>query len=769
MKKLLIFLLSIVCIFSFLMASACDNNEEKSVENEVLILGFNTWDDLARFDLNPTTFSGNWKLNTDPEYVFEGSASWKIYVDAALVNEPNFKMDATGVKKDITDVTEFNLWAHSDSETPFDIIITAYAGDEAVCTPKATVEKGENYLSFKLRREALVQKGQMITEYSISFSGIKGGTTLYIDDFSAKTTTAAVVFTQEVQAVIDAIANLGNDPTKEQVESAMEKYRALPTEDKVCVTNYTTLKASIQSFQISDLKAAKAEDPATWLFFGDSFGEIQVDGVSAGISSYMYSTEQKHGDDNGSLKVEFAVSSTKWLTLSTVATSVPESGYSYMEFYVYNDSDQLKAVCVGWNAPENPMRPGKSLYYMVGPRHWTRIYCPTTWLYNAGGASGGIQICGLGDLMTGESQPPEGAMYFSSFVTRNDEQIIKQSRVGEDENTLYFFDKEVGTGQVTPAVDVYIPYSSAIDFEYSTDVKFGNEEGSLAITNYEVEYPDHEAAKKGDPQIKWNTCGYEFNEGDYVAFYVYNDSDCDVVDISLGDARRQRCYKGEWTMVLWSAADVLENGWSWLIGRNYNEIDATYSRLTGTIYLSKAKVYSKDQIKDLTTISATEEYTIGHATLVGNPESIYNSYDHGNSGAFNDSSFKNPYYINGTLRWNVLGVDTPRQDYSPLVGFKFKQAYDMTNCYMYVTVKGAVEGQVYIQAFSSVGDHFGSPSGQLVQTLSDGYAIYKFDLSNNLYFLEKAVDFGAFRLAVRKVKAPVTGQVIVSDIEVKYE
>lgn len=763
------------------MASAC--NDKKTGENEVLILGFDTWDDLARFDLNPTTFSGNWKLNKDLEYVFEGSASWKIYVDAALVNEPNFKMNATGVKTDITDTTEFNLWAHSDSETPFDIIITAYAGDEVVCSPKATVEEGENYLSFKLRREALVQKGQMITEYSISFSGIKGGTTVYLDGFSAKTTTAAVVFTKEVQDVIDAIADLGGNPTKEQVESAMEKYRALPVEDKVCVTNYTTLKASIQPFQLDDLADAKLYEPAKWLFFGDSFGEIQVAEAGPGIASYMYSTEQKHGDDNGSLKVEFEVSSTKWVTLSTVASSKPESGYSYLEFYVYNDSDQLKALCVGWHAPENPMKDdddeNKTFYYIIAPRQWTRVYCLSSWLCDAGGASGGIQICGLGDLVTGESQPPEGAMYFSSFVTRNDDKIIEQSRVGEDANTLYFFDKEVGTGHLIPAVDVFIPYSSAIDIEYSTDVKFANEAGSLAITSHEVEYPDDERAKKGDPQIKWNTFGYEFNEGDYVAFYVYNDSDCDVVDISLGTAHRQRCYKGEWTMVLWSAADLLENGWSWLIGRNYGEEDYApdiYTRLTGTIYLSKAKVYSAQQVKDLTTVEATEEYTIGHATLMGSPDTVNNDYDHDNKEAFNDPSFKNPFYVNGMLRWHALGLKY-QDEYSPQIAFKFKEPYEMaSNCYMYLTVKGAIEGEIDIQAFNSLVDtdgytldtHFGSSSGQLVETLSDGFAVYKFHVGADSS-ATNATDFSAFRLAVRKTKKPITGQVIVSDIEVKYE
>lgn len=757
------------------MASACDNNnQEKQVENGVLILGFNTWDDLARFDLNPTTFSGNWKLNTDPEYVFEGSASWKIYVDAALVNEPNFKMNATGVKTDITDVTEFNLWVHSDSETPFDIIITAYAGDEAVCSPKATVEKGENYLSFKLRREALVQRGQMITEYSISFSGIKGGTTLYIDEFSAKTTLEAVVFPQAVQEVINAIANLGSDPTKEQVESAMEKYRALPTEDKVCVTNYTTLKASIQSFQLSDLADAKLEEPAKWLFFGDSFGEIQVDGASAGIASYMYSTEQKHGDDNGSLKVEFEVSSTKWLTLSTVATSKPESGYPYVEFYVYNDSDQLKALCVGWNAPENPMRPGKSLYYMIAPRHWTKIYCPSSWLYDAGGASGGIQICGLGDLMTGASEPPEGSMYFSSFVTRNDEQIIEQSRVGEDENTLYFFDKEVGTGQVTPAVDVFIPYSSAIDFEYSKDVKFGNEAGSLAITSYEVEYPDDERAKKGEPQIKWNTFGYEFNEGDYVVFYVYNDSDCDVVDISLGTAHRQRCVKGEWTMVLWSAADLLENGWSWLVGRNYNQIDTTYSRLTGTIYLSKAKVYSAEQVKDLDGVEDTFEYTVGNTTFIGKGDN-YNGDYQPDSAAFNDASYSHKFYVDGVLRWNVKPKDSSLW---PAMGFVFKEVKEITaDTYLYVTIANtnanATNGGLYMKAFNSGGfvdtSQIDGFYGTRVETLDNGFATYKFHIGQYAG-TARATDFACFRLCADWIiTKPVSTQFVVTDITVVNE
>ena len=594
MKKFLIFLLSIICIFSFLMASACNDDE---TESKVQLLGFNVWDDLAGFDMNPTFFGGNWSVNRDPQYISEGSGSWKIYVESTMANQPDFKMVANPkkIKTDISDVTEFNLWAHSNAEEPFQIIITAYKGSDIVCAPTATVNKGANNLVFKLRREALGEKGKIITSYGISFSGIKAGTTLYLDDFSAKTTTEAIVFKPEIQEVIDAIDNFSGNPTRQEVESVLAKYRALPTEDKICVTNYNDLKTAAYEYQLSDLAAAKVESPETWMFFGEPFGEIQVKGATAGaVSTYNYSEEQHYGDDSGSLKVEFAVTSTNWVTLSTDAET--EVDGEYLEFYVYNDSDQIKGMCVGWNAPKSPYN-GKNFYYTLASRQWTRILCKSSDLYDAGGASGGLQICGLKDLVSFAGQPPEGAMYFSSFVTI-DEDAIKAARKGDDANTLYFFERKEGTAHLTPAVDVFIPYQSAMDFEYSTEVKFGNEAGSLAVTSHEVEYPEG-AAKTSEPTINWNTMGYEFNEGDYVVFYVYNDSDFDVVDISLGDAHRQRCYNGQWTMVLWSAADVQKNGWSWLIGRNYGDKDfdpMKYGRLTGTIYFSKAKVYSSGEI-----------------------------------------------------------------------------------------------------------------------------------------------------------------------------
>ncbi len=763
MKKFLILVLTVMCLFSFAMASACSKETNKT-SDIVLINGFNVYDDIASFNLNPTTFGGSFSINKDKDYIVEGEGSWKIYVETTYANQPNFKVKATNLKNDITDVSEFRLWVHSNAKDPFEIIITAYSGDTIVCAPTATVNEGVNELSFKINRALVAQNGQIITDYSISFSGIKGGTTLYLDNFSAKTTTEPVQLKAEVKEVINAIASFNDNTTREDLEIVMNKYRALSAEDKLCVSNYSTLNAAIEPYYISDLAQAQLENPRTWLYFGDPFGEVQVEGITQGISSYMYSEEQQHGKDKGSLKIEFTTTSTNWLTLSTSALTIIEQ--PDVEFYVYNDSDQVKAMCVGWKAPVNAN--GVVTYFVIAPRTWTKINCTADCLYDAGGASGGIQICGLSDMLNRTAQPPEGAMYFSSFVKIDDQKDAEEARTGDDANTLYFFDREFGVRQVSGNVDI-ISYN--YEFAYTTEMKHGEDAGSLAVT-----LEDKDASDDKDFQIVWKQFGYEFNEGDYVVFYVYNDSDYDIVDISLGNTHRQRCLNGEWTTVIWKASDVADSSlnWSKLIGYNYGDTDyagRTWGKVSGTVYISKVKVYSAEQVKDLTTVDSTYEYTIGKTTLVGAPSLMNGDYAE-NPAAFNDANFTNPYYVNGLLRWQIHAAKTQTEK-QPMVGFKFKNNYEITsNCYLYVTVKGAVEGQVYAQIFNDNGyvaaGHIATPSGTLVETLPNGFAIYKFHVGNYVGNA-KATNLNAFRMCVRYLKYPHTGEVVVSNIEVVYE
>jgi hypothetical protein len=331
---------------------------------------------------------------------------------------------------------------------------------------------------------------------------------------------------------------------------------------------------------------------------------------------------------------------------------------------------------------------------------------------------------------------------------------LSESRVGDDVNTLYFFDKANGSDQVSSSDD--------ITFSYSTEVKLGNEAGSLALT----------VNDEADPQITWNTFGYEFNEGDYVVFYVYNDTDADVVDVSLGYTHRERCYNGQWTIVIWSAADVAAegNGWTWLLAKNYNGNWSGMSgaNLNGTLYFSKAKVYSATEVADLTTVDDTFEYTVGNTTLIGKAGIAYNGNYNFDDPAFEDSFYKYPYCAGGVLAFHIHDrVDTGlQQPFSPKLEFALKDAYDLENCYVYMTIKGAVEGQVYIQAFSTI-THFGTPDGELVETLADGSQVYKFNLAQYADDGGNAINFKSFRICVREdICFPYNGQVVISDITI---
>ena len=340
---------------------------------------------------------------------------------------------------------------------------------------------------------------------------------------------------------------------------------------------------------------------------------------------------------------------------------------------------------------------------------------------------------------------------------------IEKARVGAEANTLYFFDKANGYEQVT--------VSDAIA-SYSKEVKLNGEAGSLALT-----FDNN----KNITSFKWDTFGYEFNEGDYVVFYVYNDSNADAVDISLGYTHRQRCYNGQWTMVVWSAADVETalKDYIRLYARNWAESDwipLTDVNLDGTIYLSKAKVYSASQVQDLTKIGDTDEYTIGNATLIGAP-TITNGNYNANDAAFNDDFFKNAYCVNGVFALNTNGKTraTGEQAQEQVIDmtFKFKEGYQITsNTYLYITVKGLDLISLDTQAFSSAGinktGHFATfkvidNNISLYETLADGSQVYKLDLAN---YAGKTTDLTYIRIMGYKLKFPVTGQVVISDITV---
>lgn len=792
------------------MFGACKNKTEEEAQDQptdiVLMNGFNTWDDIILYDMDPTFYKGNWEVNRDSKYISEGNGSWRIYVDSVGANQPSFKIVASGMKTDITDVVEFGLWVYSEADYEFEIIITAYAGDRIVCAPVQKVVNGANDLKFALNRGVVAaQSGKMVTDYSISFAGIKSETVLYVDNFYAKTTTDALVLKPEIQEVITAISALNAQSDRATIEGVIAKYNALSSEDKLAVANISNLKAAIQTYYLEDLGKWQTADPNTLLYFNKPFGEVQVNSATAGIGAYGYSTEQKHGDEEGSLKVEFTTSSTNWVTLKTTAKTLINE--EWIEFYVYNDSDQHKAMCVAWNYEKTTIDNTQLPFYVLRSKEWTKIYCKSAWLTaSKNGETGTIQICGLASidptsLNYGSGESPKGTVYFSSFIKREfDEEttILKEkeeklrkdmaeARTGEDENTLYFFDRELGLRQSSVKdsnMQVSLSENVKVNSETATEVSFNNVQDATSI-------------------LSVISCDYEFNEGDYVAFYAMADvQGADYVSIRLNapyvdtnDNNKLKDYfvygtylHNKKTSLVLLPADkisgeiqlkfIAEIDSETLGGSKYSA--NTTTNMKGAVYLTKAKVYSASEVKDLATASDTYEFNIGSTTCVGKINALTtNGANQWGEYNYDTKVYASPwdtsyFQVNDTLRFYARSM---RREEGKLVspqntciGIELKDAIPANSGKkIYITASGFVNRDdengvygTYLQVFAGrETGHKSSPRGTIVEE-KDGLITWCFDVS------AVASELKYFRLWTgHQLLLPDTELVTITDISIR--
>ena len=722
MKKFLLATLSILGASCLALGVACaDNGSNTStgpeeVSDVVLLNGFNAYQDVAVIYLDPATFDGSVKKNEDPTYIAEGDASYKFYIHSTFANQPNLKLSAATLKNDITDVTEFGLYVYNDSDYEFDVIITAYAGDSVVCAPVATAEIGANELTFAINRPLVQKSGKVVTDYSISFSGVKGDTTMYLDNFYVKTTKDAVVFPEAVVSVVEAIDSFTDETTREELETVLAQYNALSADDKQCITNYERLTSLIMPYWLSDLAAAQKDDPKTLLYFDCAFGPLQVSSVTAGIASYAYTTETKYEGENGSLKVDFSVTSTNWVSLVTTATTLVEE--EFIEFYVYNDSEQYKAMCVGWKVPMNA---NDANYMILEPHTWTKVISKSTDLTNSGGSSGAIEICGLSDLTDRRASAPSGTLYFSSFVKKGASQDIIDARVGADANTLFFFDRELGTQQANESGGVK---------EFSAETVYNGERGAL-----KMHYVGNSKAT-----ISLMTAKYAFNPGDYVVLNVYVDLDADYLQLRLGTLYGTHCFNKKWTTVIIPASAFTDTSYFLLEALNDGgdyKPDAS-ADLSGNVYFTKAKVYSADQVKQMSEVEDTFEYNVGSTTFVGKVNYVGNNHGSYN---YNPTIYGQWYDTKVALIVDALRFYA-RSDSSDnasgakrntVIGMELKEGVDCQGKTMYIVASGLVNDpdHMHLQIFTGrESGHFASPRAVSEEVLEDGYVKYAFDLSS---------------------------------------
>ncbi|MBQ6921954.1 MAG: hypothetical protein IJQ66_02580, partial [Clostridia bacterium] len=197
---------------------------------------------------------------------------------------------------------------------------------------------------------------------------------------------------------------------------------------------------------------------------------------------------------------------------------------------------------------------------------------------------------------------------------------------------------------------------------------------------------------------------------------------------ALGTTSRVCVYRGEWTMICYESAAMNDNNF---VLRFYGYLfDNGASTFTGSIYLSRVKVLNSEKVQDAT---ADADYTIGHTTFTGGI-TYYGNGDYGDVGTgrgFENSPFYSyPYMVDGVLRTIIRSGDSGEST-SPMIRFELKdevQCQDGTA--LYITMKGAdtaassVEAQIFCN-----NSHKGTRGATVVETLADGYYVYKFDLS----------------------------------------
>ena len=277
---------------------------------------------------------------------------------------------------------------------------------------------------------------------------------------------------------------------------------------------------------------------------------------------------------------------------------------------------------------------------------------------------------------------------------------VAASRVGEDKNTLFFFDRELGQQQVVSA--------TGNSYEYTTEKSYDDQVGSLKVT-----FPGTAAHNTVD----LNLGNYVFNNDDYIEFYVYNDTETPTLSLMFGYTNSTQLIQGEWTRVIGSASWLTENQYFRFYGQAAGFGSGT--NVEGSVYISKVKVFSN--FVDLS--AATDAWYIGETAFTGAPTI--------NNNAPATHSQKTLYQTGDAVTMRIWKHGSETSTYA---GFEatFKENIDATEEDKYVsfTAKGADPDLFTVVMFDESGKAFtGATLSCVTRAAADGYTTYVFRIA----------------------------------------
>ena len=275
------------------------------------------------------------------------------------------------------------------------------------------------------------------------------------------------------------------------------------------------------------------------LYSDEPFGVSQLSFLW-NVWSMEYSTEMAWGEEAGSIKVTAPSGGTDYLILSKLIQR-DVSEYDELVLRIYNNNDYPVYTGYPWFGDT-----------VLEPNSWTEL------------------VWSLDDIDVKGSHPSVAALkptsknlenfslrfwddFATNTVTAGSEFYIsamfakKQDVTGPSEvkdDVIMYFDEPWGYYQGGP------DRASVYRQEYVTDVKYGEEAGSLKV----VLQREHDATGYSlkNPSIT------DISKYEYVEFYVYNPNTVEMT-VGINGCTVTTCVPGEWTQVRFKVADMEGN------------------------------------------------------------------------------------------------------------------------------------------------------------------------------------------------------------------
>ena len=409
-----------------LMAGAgCKTNSPSQPNGKEPLAGihtfnaFDTFSDIMRLAPNGAQYSTQYCMDICKEanYTHDGAGSLRYDFEGGT--SPSLVLRIANsllTDMDVTDLKTVSLWVYNDKESDEKISL------DVVDTSLISLISQEFELPAKEWTQVVLPVNAIVTKYrsseidGFSFKFLTGETgTFYIDDmrveFGRVITEEDNAYLAEVEKIISDIDALPEKITASdsaRIEEIFNAYNALPSLYKMGVSNYKDLYVILEDMRQIVYNAETSLTERTAFYFDKPWGltQIQPYGVKQQIAynEIEYSTEIKHGDESGSLKLLF--DGDQWNYFAPVAQATL-SQYDYVSFYVYNEGDLPKVFWFNWEARAN-----------IDPGVWTHVEMPTSVFLGQGG-----QLIVTSAPKTengyGGATAAYGALYFSRITCRS--------------------------------------------------------------------------------------------------------------------------------------------------------------------------------------------------------------------------------------------------------------------------------------------------------------------------------------------------------------